>query len=151
MNAPTESSGDDRWLIVTEDLKIPHSEFSFTFSRSSGPGGQNVNKVNTKALLRWPVVSSTRLPDAVKLRLLKRASRRITSDGDLLISSQRYRDQARNIADCIEKLRALLAEVSVEPKRRKKTRISAAARRRRLDHKRRQSQKKELRRPPSTE
>jgi ribosome-associated protein len=141
-------TSEDRWLIVSDDLKIPHAEFAFTFSRSSGPGGQNVNKVSSKAQLRWPVVSSPSLSDDVRTRLVQLAKRRITSDGDLLVSSQRYRDRGRNVSDCLEKLRALLAEASVPPTRRKKTKTPPAARRRRLEDKRRQSQKKQLRRSP---
>lgn len=150
MNDST-SSDDSRWLVVTNKVKIPLSEFSFTYSRSSGPGGQNVNKVNTKVQLRWPVISTTSLDEPVKARLLARARRRITSDGDLLMTSQRYRDQARNTTDCLEKLKELIAEAMVEPTKRKPTKVTAGARRRRLEGKRRQSQKKQLRRPPAAD
>jgi len=132
-------------LVVNARLKIPLREFRFTFARSSGPGGQNVNKLNTKALLRWPVVRSTSLPEAVRQRLLARHPRRITAEGDLLVSSQRFRDAGRNLADCLEKLRAMLAEVATAPKPRKATRPTRASVRARLDRKRRHSQKKRRR------
>ncbi|MBN2477126.1 MAG: aminoacyl-tRNA hydrolase [Pirellulales bacterium] len=132
-------------LVVDSRLKIPLREFQFTFARSSGPGGQNVNKVNTKALLRWPVAKSHSLPEAVRQRLLAKAHRRITAEGDLLIASQRFRDAGRNVADCLEKLRALLAEAAMAPKVRKPTRPTRAAARRRLEQKRQQSQKKQRR------
>ena len=134
-------------LIVNDRLKIPLREFQFTFARSSGPGGQNVNKLNTKALLRWPVTSSPSLPESVRRRLLSNARRRITAEGDLLIVSQRFRDAGRNVADCLEKLRKLLAEAAVVPKPRKPTKPTRASVRRRLDQKRKQSQKKQQRRP----
>jgi len=134
-------------LVVNERIKIPLREFHFTFSRSSGPGGQNVNKLNTKALLRWPVKTSPSLPEAVRRRLLVKAGRRVTSDGDLLIVSQRFRDAGRNVADCLEKLRAMLAEVAVPPKRRRPTKPTRASVKRRLDHKKKHSQKKRQRNP----
>ncbi len=135
-------------LVVTPKLRIPLREFRFTFSRSAGPGGQNVNKVNTKATLRWPIQKSQSLPDAVRRRFLAKYSRRVTSDGELLIVSQRFRDTGRNVADCLEKLRQMLAEAAVTPKRRKPTRPTKGSIRRRLDNKRKQSRKKEGRRGP---
>ena len=136
-------------LVVNSRLKIPLREFKFTFARSSGPGGQNVNKVSTKALLRWAVVRSPSLPEPVRQRLLSRYRRRVTAEGDLLISSQRFRDAGRNVADCLEKLRAMLADVAVAAKPRKPTRPSRASVRRRLDQKRKHSQKKQRRRDGS--
>ncbi len=134
-------------LVVNDRLKIPLREFRFSFARSSGPGGQNVNKLNTKALLRWAVIKSPNLPEPVRRRLLSKHRRRVTSEGDLLIGSQRFRDAGRNVADCLEKLRTILAEAAVAPKPRKSTRPTRASVRRRLDQKRKQSQKKRQRRP----
>ncbi|OHB70018.1 MAG: hypothetical protein A2V70_18375 [Planctomycetes bacterium RBG_13_63_9] len=133
-------------LVVHPQLKIPLREFQFTFVRSSGPGGQNVNKLATKAQLRWPVVKSPSLPEAVRQRLLRQQRRRVTSEGDLLIKSQRFRDAGRNVADCLEKLRGILAEAATPPKPRKPTKPTRASARRRLDQKRKHSQKKRQRR-----
>jgi ribosome-associated protein len=135
-------------LEVTSRVRIPLSELSFSFARSSGPGGQNVNKVNTKALLRWPVLASPSLPDDVRERLLARFARRITAQGDLLVSSQRYRDQGRNVGDCLSKLESMLAEVATPRTVRKPTRPSRSAVGRRLNAKKQQARKKKGRRPP---
>jgi ribosome-associated protein len=135
-------------LDVLPSLKIPLEEFQFTYTRSSGPGGQNVNKVNSKAMLRWPILTSPSLPDEVRQRFLARYGKRVTTEGDLILTSQRYRDAPRNADDCLEKLRAMLLEVAVPPKRRKPTRPSRAAGLRRLKNKQQTSRKKQGRRAP---
>ena len=138
-------------LLINRRLKIPLREFRFSFARSSGPGGQNVNKVSTKATLRWPVLESQSLPEAVRKRLLAKYPRRVTARGELVISSQRFRDAGRNVADCLEKLRRMLAEAAVAPKPRKATKPTRASVRRRLDQKRKHARKKQARRKPSEE
>lgn len=151
MNPIPEASSDaadDKFLLVTPAIRIPLSEFSFSFARSGGPGGQNVNKVSSKAILRWRVVDSSSLDEAVRTRFLAQNRHRITLEGDLVITSQRYRDQPRNIADCREKLQSLLQAAAVAPVPRKKTRPTSGSRRRRLNEKRRRSAQKELRRQP---
>jgi ribosome-associated protein len=135
-------------LSVNSRLRIPLAEFEFTFARSSGPGGQNVNKVNSKALLRWPIRTSPSLPQAVRDRFLGKYGNRVTSEGDLLISSQRYRDQGRNVDDCLEKLRTMLAEVASPPVRRKRTKPTRGSIERRLQTKRQQSARKQGRQRP---
>ncbi len=138
-------------LEVDHRISIPLREFSFTFSRSSGPGGQNVNKVNTKVTLHWNVVASKSLPDDVRRRFMTRYHRRINDRGELVLHSQRFRDQGRNVADCLEKLRAMLREAAAAPKPRKKTRPSRRSVEKRLEAKRRRSQRKQMRRPPRDE
>lgn len=135
-------------LVVDKHITIPLREFQFTFSRSAGPGGQNVNKVNTKVTLRWQVAASDSLPVDVKHRLLAKFARRITKEGEILVVSQRFRDQGRNVADCLNKLREMLLSVADRPKTRRKTRPSRASRQRRLNDKRKTSEKKQLRRRP---
>ncbi|HEX4149421.1 MAG TPA: alternative ribosome rescue aminoacyl-tRNA hydrolase ArfB [Pirellulales bacterium] len=129
-------------LLVNSRIQIDEAEFTWSFTRSSGPGGQNVNKVNSRATLRWQPKSSAGVPGDVLERFLAQHSARLTSEGDLLISSQRYRDQGRNVQDCLDKLRAMLAGVAQPPKRRKKTRPSRASVKRRLEQKRRSGAKK---------
>ena len=133
-------------LLVNSRIQIPLAEFEISYARSSGPGGQNVNKVNSKAMLRWPLARSPSLPEDVRQRLLARYPRRVTVEGDLVVTSQRYRDAGRNASDCLEKLRQMLLEVAQPPKRRKPTRPTRGSVRRRLDDKRRRSQKKGSRR-----
>ncbi len=135
-------------LTINSRIQIPHEEFTFTFVRSSGPGGQNVNKVNSKAVLRWPLTESRSLPLEVRQRFVARFGRRLTGAGELILSSQRYRDQGRNVADCLEKLKAMLVAVAVRPVVRKKTKPTRGSVVRRLEHKGRTSHKKQQRRQP---
>ncbi|HEX3871744.1 MAG TPA: alternative ribosome rescue aminoacyl-tRNA hydrolase ArfB, partial [Pirellulales bacterium] len=111
--------------------------------------GQNVNKVNSKVTLRWNPARNTSLPMPVRDRFLERYRSRLTTAGDLIVTSQRYRDQGRNVDDCLEKLRLMIATVAVAPVKRKKTRPSRASVERRLDEKRAVSQKKQRRRSDS--
>lgn len=138
-------------LVVNERVRVPLREFSFRFSRSSGPGGQNVAKVSTRATLRWKVSTTSSLPPAVRERFLLRYHRRINLKGELLLSSQRFRDQGRNVADCLERLRGMLGEVAEAPRSRKPTRTPRSARARRLTQKRRRGATKSLRRSPGGE
>ena len=133
-------------LVVNARLKVPLREFRFSFSRSSGPGGQNVNKVSSKATLRWPLLNSRSLPPPVRQRLLAKYRRRVNAQGELVITSQRFRDAGRNVADCLEKLRQMLAEAAAVPKARKPTKPTAGSVRRRLEQKRKRSRQKRLRR-----
>jgi ribosome-associated protein len=133
-------------LVVTPHLSIPLREFEFTYARSGGPGGQNVNKVNSKAALRWAAASSPGLPEDVRRRLLARYGRRLTAEGELLITSQRFRDAGRNTADCLEKLRQMLFAVAIVPKTRRPTKPSRSSQRRRLEAKRHTSSRKQGRR-----
>src|SRR5258705_399384 len=88
-------------LTITSAFQIPDSEFEFTFARSSGPGGQNVNKVNSKAVLRWSPTVSPSLSEDVRARFLARFASRLTTAGELNLTSQRSRDQSRNSAECL--------------------------------------------------
>ena len=119
-------------LDINDNIHIPEDEFSWSYVRSGGPGGQNVNKVASKAVLRWNVLASPSLPPDVKARLQQQQRHRITGDGDFLLSSQRYRDQERNRLDCLDKLRAFVLQATAVPKVRKKTKASRASKERRL-------------------
>jgi ribosome-associated protein len=132
-------------IRINSQISIPRAEFSLSFVRSSGPGGQNVNKVNSKVQLRWSVVRSRALSDEVRARLLARYARRISERGELVLSSQRYRDQAKNIADCEAKLHDIVFSVATLPKRRRKTKMPGSVREARLREKRAVSEKKRRR------
>src|SRR6185369_2961613 len=116
---------------------VPVREIEMRFVRSSGPGGQNVNKLNTKAVLRWPVATSRAIPAAMRQRFIAAYERRITATGDLVLTSDRFRDRTRNAADCVAKLQRMLGAVAAEPRERRATRPGRAARERRLEAKHR--------------
>jgi ribosome-associated protein len=128
---------------------VPPRELEFTFVRSSGSGGQNVNKVASKAVLRWNVLASRAIPEAVRARFLERHATRISTDGDVVLSSDRHRDQPRNVADCVERLHAMIAIVARPPKPRRPTKPTRGSKERRLDAKRVRSRTKQQRRPSS--
>lgn len=121
-------------LPVTEDYGIDERELVETFVRASGPGGQNVNKVSTAVELRFDIVASS-LPGWLKERLLARRDRRITTDGVLVLSAQRFRTQDRNREDARERLFALVRAAGIIEKARIATKPSRAAKRRRIDAK----------------
>jgi ribosome-associated protein len=133
-------------LIVNSEISIPAAELAFTFARSAGPGGQNVNKVNTKAVLHWPVTDSPSLPESVRRRFLAKYGNRVNAEGELVLASDEHREQGRNVTACREKLRAMITAVLTPPRRRIKTRPSRAAVEKRIKAKQRQSEKKHGRR-----
>lgn len=133
-------------MWITPSVEIPDAELELSYVRSSGPGGQNVNKVNSKAVLRWNLVLSESLSLDVKSRLLQKLSSQITRAGDLVIMSDRFRDQFRNREDCFEKLRALVVSALTPVKKRKKTKPSRGSQLRARVKKSRHSEKKRRRR-----
>jgi ribosome-associated protein len=138
-------------LVVTNSLAIPLDEFRFEFARSGGPGGQNVNKVNSKAVLRWLPAESPSLPPAVRDRLLRAVASRLTKEGELLVTSQLTRDQPRNVEDCLEKVRELVLAAARPPKARRPSRPTLASKVRRVEAKLRRSTTKRLRRKPDAD
>ena len=135
-------------IEVNAQIGIPEEELHWSFARSGGPGGQNVNKVSSKAVLRWDLQNSPSVADAVKARLRSRQRKRITREGELVLSSQRWRDQERNRQECLDKLREMLLEAAAVPKVRKATRPGRGSKEARLAGKRRRAAVKAQRRRP---
>jgi ribosome-associated protein len=127
-------------------VSVPQNELRFEFVRSSGPGGQNVNKVATAVRLRWDVAASPSLPPEVKARLLKIAGRRATAAGEIIILGQRHRTQEANRSDVLGRLEALLERARQAPVPRRATRPSRGAKERRLRGKVRRGEVKRARR-----
>src|SRR5690606_36651671 len=130
---------------ITPTLSIPLSELAMTFVRSSGPGGQNVNKVATAVQLRFDVPNSPSLPEPVKTRLLARAGARATREGVLVITADRHRTPPLNRADAIARFADLVRAATAVPRTRRPTRPTLASKRRRLDSKTRRGAVKALR------
>jgi ribosome-associated protein len=138
-------------LEINDQLRIPDTELEWTYVRSGGPGGQNVNKVASKAVLRWNLAASPSVPEGVKARLRAHHRRRITAEGELVLTSQRYRDQERNRQDCLDKLRELVLQAATPPRPRRPTKPSRGSREARLRAKRRRASTKADRRKPDEE
>jgi len=134
-------------------IELRDSEIDYEFVRSSGPGGQNVNKVATAVKLYFDVERSPSLPPAVKLRLRSLAGRRVSAAGVLVIDARRFRTQEANRRDALERLLGLIRQAAVAPRARRPTRPGSAARARRLDEKRKRGAVKQARQKafPSTD
>jgi len=132
-------------LLINDRLTIAARDLSWSAARSSGPGGQNVNKVATKVTLRFDLAGSDALTQSQKRRLRKLAGRRLDADGGVLVSAQAERSQRQNLERARANLRRLILKSLVVPKRRVATKPTKAQRRRRLQDKRRQSEKKRRR------
>ena len=132
-------------IRVAPGVTVPAAAIEARAVRSSGPGGQNVNKVASKVLLRVDLSRLEGLAPDASARLRSLVSSRLDAEGRLLVTSQRFRDQPRNLEDARQKVRALVARALARPKDRRASRPTAASRRRRLEGKRRSSEKKRLR------
>jgi len=141
----------DREVRVRPGLVIPGSALDIRFSRSGGPGGQNVNKVETKAEVRFDLAGTPLLGPEEKARALAKLATRLTKDGVLAVSCERTRHRERNLNDALFRMGEILREALVRPKKRRPTRPTGASKRRRIDEKRRRSEIKRGRSRPDAE
>lgn len=132
-------------IAVNRNIIIPSSELTESFVRSTGPGGQNVNKLSTKVELRWTPGTSSALSEAQKTYLLQRLAHRIIESGELIVSCDEHRTQGRNRDEARDKLAVLVRQALIRPKKRRPTKPSRASIRRRLDGKKHRSSTKKNR------
>jgi ribosome-associated protein len=138
-------------MNIDEKLSIPDEELSWTFARSGGPGGQNVNKVNSRVILHWNLNANTSLPEVVRERLRALERNRLTTEGVLVLQSQTHRTQERNREACLERLRDLVQRAATLPRPRRATKPTFGSQQRRLQAKRQRSQTKQQRRDSFSE
>ena len=134
-------------IRITPDICIRERELRLDFIRSSGPGGQNVNKVATAVQLRFDVFRSPSLPEDVRRRLVRIAGKKVSKEGVLLIDARRFRTQERNRQDAVDRLIQWVRRAAEKPKKRIKTKPTLSSRERRLEGKRQRSATKRLRKP----
>ena len=127
-------------ITINNSITIPSDELELTFSRSKGPGGQNVNKVNSKVTLHWDIKNAKSIPARLKQRIYSKYAGKISKEGKLVITSQKSREQHQNRTDCYQKLRLIIQEAERTRKPRKRTKPTKASKQRRLDHKKRRGQ-----------
>ena len=135
-------------MLKFSSFSIPDNEIEINFVKSSGAGGQNVNKVNTKAVLKWNIITSKSTPKPIKKRFIKRWSNKISKKGELTLTSDKYRYRSKNIEEIITKLRNMIKEIIIPPKKRVKTKPSKGVIEKRLKLKKIKSQTKDRRKKP---
>lgn len=135
-------------IEITPHISLDEAELEFSYIRAAGPGGQNVNKVSSAVQMRFDARRSPSLPNDVSIRLQRLAGSRLTVDGVIVISANRFRDQQRNRADAVERLAELIRTAEPAPVKRKATRPTRAAREKRLDGKAKRGAVKSMRRKP---
>ncbi len=132
-------------IYISQNIQIDENELVLDFVRSSGPGGQNVNKVSTAVQLRFDVANSNSLPEHVKNRIKELAKNKITEAGVLIIEAKKFRSQLKNRQDAVARLTSLILKAVEVPKKRLPSKVSAAQKRQRLENKKRRSETKKMR------
>ena len=129
-------------ITISNSITIPNHEIELTFSRSQGPGGQNVNKVNSKFTLHWDIKNAKSVSARLRQRIGSKHAGKINKEGKLVINSQKSREQYQNRTDCYQKLRLIIQDAQKTRKLRKRTKPTKASKQRRLDHKKRRGEVK---------
>ena len=132
-------------IRINDQIELDEAEIEESFIRSSGPGGQNVNKVSSAVQIRFDARRSRSLPDSVAVRLMRLAGSKLTQDGVIVITAQRFRDQGRNRVDAVERLAELIREAAIPPVPRRATKPTKASKEKRLDGKAKRSGVKAMR------
>ena len=133
-------------ITITPELTIPAREISFSMCKSGGPGGQHVNKVNSKVLLRWDFAGNTEISEEIRQKIASHCRTYVIESGELLITSTRFRSQQQNMEDCVAKLQEMLQKALAPKKKRRKTRVPKAIKEKRLEDKKKRAVKKQQRR-----
>jgi ribosome-associated protein len=144
-------SDEGQDIVLPRGIRIPFDELLIETSRGGGPGGQNVNKVSSKVRVRFNVRTSPSLPEEVRLRLLEKLASKLTTDGELLVAANEYRDQPRNRAAALERLRRHLDDALFEHRTRRKTKPTRGSIERRIGERKHRSDIKKMRRGPEVE
>lgn len=128
------------FLYISPRIQVPDEELDVSFARAGGPGGENVNKSNTKAVVRFSITRCRSIPDELRGRLLHMLAGKLTTRGELIVTSQEHREQSRNLEECRSKLRDMIREALTVRRARRATQPTRASKERRMEAKRRRSQ-----------